>query len=297
MKKEITTLFVALCIAGTSFAQSHTADGERKLLSQYTQGSETVSRYLVKETNSDNNEFSVRYKINLTQLISTYDNNAEELKGLQNFIDKIQSDSLKKITTINVTGYASPDGPTALNERLANERAIDFRQYIDKNHNMAQYNGTTTAIAQKWNATAEAIAQSSTPNKESVLATVKSSQPQLQIEEKLKSMPQAWDYIKQNILPPMRCVELWVKYNSWTVEEVRTPITPQPTEEVEIIEDTYILIVEDNSGGMVVNPDAPLDYDNDKFKEKFKFNRKRDKLKEMQREGRSRQRFYDKQRY
>ncbi len=293
MKKEITTLLVALCIAGTSLAQSSQMGADAKLLSQSTQGNYIVSRYLVKETSPDNNEFSVKYKINLARLISTYDNNAQELKGLQSFIEEIQQDTLKKITTINVTGYASPDGSTALNEKLAMARAKDFRQYIDKNHDMAQYTGETNAVAQRWEATADAVAKSSIPNMESVLALVKSSQSQEAIEAKLKAMPKSWEYMKQNILPPMRCVELWVKYNSWVVKESRTPIKQRP-EEVEIVENTYFLIVEDNSGGMIVNPYAPLDYNEDKYKGKFKVNSRREKLKEMEREGRSRQRIYTK---
>ncbi len=303
MKKKITTLLVALCLAGTTFAQqrnSHTTAGaDSKLLSQTTQGDYIVSRYLVKETSPDNNEFSVKYKMNLSRLISTYHNNADELKGLHSFIDEIQTDTLKHVVSVNVTGYASPDGPASLNQKLSMERAKDFRQYIDKNFDMSQYSGTTKADALGWSATAKSISDSSMPQKSEVLELVNSGQPASVIETKLKAMPQSWSYMKSNILPPMRCVEMWVKYNSWKIVEERVHVSQKPGE-VEIVETNYIFIVEDDCGGLIVASNAPLDYCDDKYKErfmdKFKFGRHRDKLKGKDRMGKKRFRFKDKDR-
>ncbi|MFR9603092.1 MAG: hypothetical protein SNG02_04385 [Rikenellaceae bacterium] len=305
MKKEITTLLVALCLAGgATFAQqrsSHTAAGaDSKLLSRTTQGDYVVSRYLVKETSPDNNEFSVKYKINLSRLISTYDNNADELKGLRSFVEELRQDTLKQIVSVDVTGYASPDGPADINQKLSMERAQDFRQYINKNYQMAQYSGATKADALGWSATSSAVSESSMPQKSEVLALVNSGRPASEIETKLKAMPQSWSYMKSNILPPMRCVEMWVKYNSWKVVEERVHVSQKP-QEVEVIETNYIFIVEDDCGGLIVASNAPLDYGEEeckeKFKDKFKSNHHRDKFKEKGRMGRERSRLKGKDKY
>lgn len=120
----------------------------------------------------------------------------------------------------------------------------------------------------------------------------------MQIESRLKGMPESWNYMKSVILPPMRCVELCVKYNSWRVVERRTLTKSCAKPTTEMVQNNYYILIEEDTQGMIVNPtDVPLDYDNDKFKDKFKYNRRREKLKAMQREGHRRQYLYERERY
>ncbi len=290
MKRKITTLLVAISIIGSLSAQTSSAQKscstpskdsqcDKKLLSTTTQGDYTVSRYLVKERNGDDDDFSVKYQINLSRLISTYSDNAKEITDLRNFIESIQRDTLRRITSVSVTGFASPDGSAVVNERLAMQRAVDFRQYIDRNYSMSTYGGTTKADALTWADAYDATSKSSIPNKEAVLTLLKSSHSQYDIEAKLKSMPESWSYMRQYILPPMRSVELCVKYNSWKVVEYRTLVKPC-VEVVEPVIVPYFVVVVQEPRAMVVNPKcSPLDYD-EKFKrrgikEKFKVNRRR----------------------
>lgn len=44
--------------------------------------------------------------------------NARQLDDLQAFIDKVSQDKSLRVTGVTITGYASPDGPYAPNERL-----------------------------------------------------------------------------------------------------------------------------------------------------------------------------------
>ncbi len=298
MKTKITTLLMALCLGGVTFAQqnsgSNSIGADSKLLSTTTQGDCTVKRYLVKENSSDNDEFSVKYKINISRLITTYDSNSEELKGLHSFIEQLQQDTLKKITAVNITGFASPDGPLNLNEDLAMDRAQDFRKYINQNYDMSKYSGTTKADVYKWSAISDAVSASAIPNKGAVLSTLNGDLTASAIEKKLKTMPQSWDYMTKNILPQFRCVELCVKYNSWKIVEVRTQNksrAPQPT----VVNKTnYYILIEENSSGMVINSSkTPLDYDNGKFKEKYRVSRHHERLKEKAREGNERLYLYE----
>ncbi len=291
MKKKITTLIVALSVVGVSFAQRQNDQpqigADSKLLSQTTQGDYTVSQYLVKESSNDNNQFSVRYRINLSRLLSTYNNNAEEIKGLKSFIASIEQDSLKKITAVNVAGFASPDGPVSTNQKLAMARADDFRQYLDSNCGMDKYSGSTTADAQKWIATTQAVLSSSIPNKNDVLEIVGSGLSESTIEAKLKAMPDSWSYMKSAILPPMRCVELHIKYNSWRVVETQTMSKSCTPQRGSTTQNNYFILIENDSSEVLINPStAPLDYDNCKCREKLKFGRRGDKFKERNGYGR-----------
>ncbi len=230
MNRVFSSIVLALCISTTAIAQNGGTAAQSQdpneiiVLSSYTDGNYNVERLLVMESGDNNNEFVVRYKINLTRLISSYDNNSQEIAGLHNFIESIESDSLKKITSVKVVGYASPDGAAALNKRLADERAADFSKFIDLESDLADFPRSVSGKPYSWAEAKAAIQSSATPNKSEVLSIIDSNLSQAAIEAKLKGMPAAWDYIKTNILPPMRSVEIHINYNSWKVVENRTLI-------------------------------------------------------------------------
>ncbi|MFI3248867.1 MAG: hypothetical protein R3Y39_07060 [Rikenellaceae bacterium] len=289
MKKTITTLALALSLCCVAQAQSRAMgqsaskpSSDAKLISTTIDGDYEVSKWLVQEKGSNmNNEFSVKYQINLARLISTYDNNAQELQGLRAFVDGITEDDNKQVKRIEVTGYASPDGPIALNEKLAKDRAVDCSNYIQKNHDIKNCPCSANGVALKWSDAVEAISKSSIPSKAEVLEVIKSGDSQMDIETKLKSMESSWSYLRSNILPPMRCVMIEVVYTSWVEMITRTPLEPEVLEEV-IVANNYFVFIDDNPSDIVIfeNQNAPLDFEDAKCKFKFKDDRHRDKFKE-----------------
>lgn len=60
-----------------------------------------------------------------------YGNNRAELEKLKERLVQLQGAG-KRVRAIRLTGYASPDGSTTENERLAGNRAVDFKNYLQK---------------------------------------------------------------------------------------------------------------------------------------------------------------------
>ncbi len=318
MNRVFTSIILALSLFSTAAAQTSSSASQPQdpneiiVLSSYTDGNYNVERLLVMESTTNNNEFAVRYKINLTKLISSYDNNSSEIAGLHDFIDSIKGDSLKQITRYDIVGYSSPDGPAATNKRLADERATDFNKFVNQKCDLSEYPNSVTGTPYKWIDTKEAIESSSVPSKSQVIATISGNMPQSAIEAELKSNSAAWDYIKDNILPPMRCVEIHIKYNSWKVVERRTLI--EEVVEVPVVEGAVVDLRErggrdrergDKERGKIKSedcedyfdciliemPDQAIDFDDEctpegKEREKFKENRRRAKYKERGKGGR-----------
>ncbi|MFR9503288.1 MAG: hypothetical protein SNH73_02400 [Rikenellaceae bacterium] len=294
MNKVFTSIILTLGLFTSVLAQntggiSQTQDPSEIIeLSSYIDGNYSVDRLLVMESTPTNNEFVVHYKINITKLISTYSNNSSEIAGLRSFIESVQSDSLKRITNFDIVGYASPDGPAALNKRLAAERAKDFSTFLDTECNMSGYERTVTSRPYMWIDTKSALMSSSVPNKSDILAAIESDMSQSEIESKLKAHTSSWDYIKNNILPDMRCVEIQIKYNSWKVVENRTLIEEQIPVDVQVatgggrgsercdrdIADDYIYCL------LVEMPGQEIDFDCDKETEKLKIGKHGAKYKE-----------------
>lgn len=183
--------------------------------------------------------YSVRYRINLSQLNSTLDDNARELDALNAFVGNLSKDTLMHVTAATITGYASPDGPVKFNETLARNRAQNFKSYLDRKYGFSKkYDVQVKSVAEGWMACRDAVRQSSVPDKQAVLDILDSSHTPEAKQQALEKLPAAWDYLRERILPPMRRVELTIDYGERDIVEQRTLIcrpapAPAPAPEPE----------------------------------------------------------------
>lgn len=64
-----------------------------------------------------------------------YGNNSAELAKLEGHLKTLLQSAGGYVKNIRITGYASPDGNTKENERLAGNRAVQFKNYLQNNSN------------------------------------------------------------------------------------------------------------------------------------------------------------------
>ena len=74
-----------------------------------------------------------------------YGNNRAELAKLEEHLKPLLQSGNGGVTKIRITGYASPDGNTKENERLAGNRSIQFKNYLQKQFKLPD-NGLITVI-------------------------------------------------------------------------------------------------------------------------------------------------------
>ena len=260
MKTIVSTfaLSLALCAAAGATAQTKSAvpapAADTVLLSETADGDYMVRRFLVKSRNDT--DYSVRYRINLATLNAALSGNSKELDELNAFVGDLTKDTLKQVSAVTITGYSSPDGPVKFNEALAARRANDFKAYLDRKYDFSKkYKVTVNSVAEDWEMCRTLVAQSSMPDKQAVLGILDGRQSPDQKELALKKMTAAWDYMKENILPPLRRVELTIDYKVNSIVEQRTLIpkpkpTPQPAQPAE----PYVVVDEQVSGIIVEMP-------------------------------------------
>lgn len=227
------------------------------MLSETTDGDYLVRRFVVKR--QGDTDYSIRYQINLARLSSGYDGNSRELDALNNFIGNMVDDSLMRVESVVITGYSSPDGPLKFNETLAANRARDFKNYVDKKYDFSKkFDVTVNSVAEDWEMCRALTAQSDVPDKQRVLAILDGSQSNDAKEAALKKMPAVWDYMRKNILPPLRRVELAINYGEGSVVEQRTMIPrPKPAPEPAPACPCTCVVVDDAITGIIVAmPDA-----------------------------------------
>lgn len=224
MKRIFTTFVCAFAVCAAADAQQRSGapascpQADTVLLSADVDGTYLVRKYLVKQHADRNSDYAVRYQVDVAQLSSTLAGNARQLDDLQAFIDKVSQDKSLRVTGVTITGYASPDGPYAPNERLARKRATDFRNYVDSRYRLsASYPVTVSAVVDEWRAAVPAVEASSIPSKQEVLQILNGSDKATVKEMRLKRLPAAWNYMRQHILPPMRHVEMAFTYDKSSV--------------------------------------------------------------------------------
>lgn len=247
MKTFTTILSIAFVVGFGSMASAHhrtnaiaEPQSDTVVLATYQEDDYLVKRYLVNLPNEKMSDYSVRYSINVAQLEPDFNGNSDALTALSHFIGQKLADTVARIESITITGYASPDGPLALNERLATQRAEDFKGYVDeKYHLSAHYPLTTKGVAEDWQMCRTLVdASNAIPHKEEVMAILDSTLSDNAKEQELKRMTEVWDFMRTDILPPLRRVEIVINYAQGTIVEERTLI--EPLFEEKIVEEVVV---------------------------------------------------------
>lgn len=224
-------------------AQGHAAPipTDSVLLSEAVEGDYRIERYRIsKEEEAD---YSVRYSINNAELNRSLNGNDAELIDLKNLVTGFLNDTLNEVKRVMIMGYASPDGPLSLNRSLAQRRAENMKNYVDKQYRFStRYAVMLDAEVPVWSSLRDKVAASPIPMRDSVLMILDSGRSEAEKQAALKQMPAVWSYLAKQILPPVRRVEVTIDYGVGSVVEHRTAIAPKPTtdkpaEEVIIVEE------------------------------------------------------------
>lgn len=229
-----------------------TPGADSVLLSETTEGDYIVRRYLVRS--SGDADFTMHYRISLATLDTSLGGNPKQLGDLNAFLSGLVGDTLRKVQSVAITGYSSPDGPVQLNEKLAAQRAQDFKAYADSKYGLSKrYTVRVNSVAEDWKMCRTLVAQSQIPDRTAVLQIIDGTQTPEQKELALEKLPAAWNYMKANILPPLRRVEVMIAYADGNIVEQRT-LKPKPAPAP--APETYEVVDETITGVIVEMPES-----------------------------------------
>ena len=197
------------------------------LISKVQSGDKVVERYLVRNAQSSSVQFEMMFPINSSNLQVSFANNAETIAALKRFAANA-ADTTMHLTSIEVVGYASPDGLESKNLTLATARAQVVADYISTH--CKDYKLTTSAHAYLWTDCIPTVEGMDIDNKEEVIAILGSeSHSEAEKQAELMKLPKTWMLFKTTILPPMRHAALKIAYTKDSVvEKTYTVKPPQP---------------------------------------------------------------------
>ncbi len=267
------TLILALCCGSDAVAQN-TADKTKScpdsvLLSKRVDGDYEVRQYLVKGKSPEEADFTIYFPINSSKMSAKFSDNPATMSALNEFAAKVNSDTLMRVKSVKIMGWASPDGTEAFNAKLAKSRASTFASYLMANcPEMKNFAVETSSMVATWSDCLPMIEESSVADKTAAADVINGNHTPTVKEQHLSKMPAVWNLLKGKILPQFRCVQVdFTYYRSTIVEKrvlIKKPVAPQPaatpaatTQPVAqkspaATEQIQYMIIEDKRNGVIV---------------------------------------------
>ena len=146
-----------------------------------------------------------------------YGNNRAELTKLEEHLKPLLQSGNGGVTKIRITGYASPDGNTKENERLAGSRSIQFKTYLQKQFKLPD-NGLVTVdwVGEDWDGLKEQISKSDKKYSSRVLAIFQLTNDPDSRRKQIRAMDKGAVYkdIEKSFFGRLRRMELTVETES-----------------------------------------------------------------------------------
>ena len=159
-----------------------------------------------------------KHDANIMFLIQQANVRASELKTAKEFgkeVKNIDEAENKKISNIEISAYASPDGGVGLNTTLAENRQDNTAKIINRDLKKAKIDAAvdTKYTAQDWEGFQELVSKSNIQDKELILRVLSMYQDPEQREQEIKNISSVYKTLADEILPQLRRARLTANYD------------------------------------------------------------------------------------
>lgn len=176
------------------------------------------------KTRNVNKEAYIDFPVGKTQIYPDYRRNPEELAAIRHTIDEMRSDEDLTINSVTFTGYASPEGPYAVNERLAKGRTEALLHYVSKYYDFPKNTLKSSWVAEDWAGLEESVKKmDGLANKEALLRLISDSSmdPDVKDQRLKKEFPGDYAILLANVYPALRHTEYKVDYTIRNFTDLR----------------------------------------------------------------------------
>ena len=178
-----------------------------------------------------------KHDANIMFLIQQANIRSSELKTAKEFnkeVANVNEAANKKISNIEVSAYASPDGGVSLNTTLAENRENNTTKMLNKDLKKAKIDAPVDAkyTAQDWEGFQELVSKSNIQDKELILRVLSMYQDPAQREQEIKNISSVYKTLADEILPQLRRSRLTLNYEiiGKSDEEISNLASSNPSE-------------------------------------------------------------------
>lgn len=173
----------------------------------------------------------IDFPVNVAVINDKYSNNAAELNKIIETINTIKKDSNVSITHISIHGYASPDGPLRINERLSRERTQALKEYVSRLYTFEGKDIHTSYTPEDWEGFEALLGDTVFQQKEAIMRIVTSDHHPDHKEKMIKSrFPAFYRFASRHWFTLLRHSDYTVEYHvrPFTVEESQKVFDTNP---------------------------------------------------------------------
>lgn len=166
-----------------------------------------------------NDSYAARlnFQVNKSVLLRNFGNNAAILDEADQIVSKLMKDPLLSITAVTVTGYASPEGSIANNQKLSDNRAKAFVDYLAHTHNLQQdrVRISSRGMGEDWAGLRKVVEKASyLDRQQAVLDAIDNIGDKLRLKTVIKGLNggSVWHSLLTDFFPPLRRNEYTIEY-------------------------------------------------------------------------------------
>ncbi len=178
-----------------------------------------------------------KHDANIMFLIQQANIRSSELKTAKEFnkeVANVNEAANKKISNIEISAYASPDGGVSLNTTLAENRESNTTKMLNKDLKKAKIDAPIDAkyTAQDWEGFQELVSKSNIQDKELILRVLSMYSDPEQREQEIKNISSVYSTLADEILPQLRRSRLTLNYEiiGKSDEEIAKLASSNPSE-------------------------------------------------------------------
>ena len=168
----------------------------------------------------------IDFVVNRTEINPTYRRNPEELAKIRATIDTVRNDKDIKITSLHISGTASPEGSYQNNVRLAKGRTESLKDYVQSLYKFPYGFITTSYEPVDWTGLAQFLkskdfTEAELPHAQQILDIVNGDLEPYQRNSKIKSTyPKEYAWLLANVYPALRHSDYKIEFEIKTYTEV-----------------------------------------------------------------------------
>lgn len=188
------------------------------------------------------------FKVAKTVIEPEFGNNPTELKRIREMIESVRDDKGVTIRGLDITGYASPEGSLALNQRLSEGRAKALQNYLQTRYTAIPKSQYAIHFGgEDWEGLIKAVKSSGMEGKQDVLDIIESTGIEDGREKQLMALDggKTYNYMLKDLFPSLRRVIVKVDYQvkNFSVTEAAEVMKTRPQNlslnEMYIVANTY----------------------------------------------------------
>jgi len=155
------------------------------------------------------------FPVNKAEVDPSYHRNYIELAKVRAVMDSLLADPGNVITSVAITGYASPEGSYKLNERLAAGRAESIKKYILRLYGFEEDVVSTGYVPEDWAGLRSYVEGSDISNRSGILSIIDGGLSPDEKERKLAdTYPQEYQRLKESCFPSLRHTDFLITYET-----------------------------------------------------------------------------------